>query len=787
MRKLRAGASPENTPGSPGPRWFRLLPGAARIVAAARSQTAKTLNFPGELLSGIRWALLVFSLCSAGALLVVLAVAAASDPLRVIAILGIAAIMVKWIVTFRSRSLVASWDVLDVLALILAAIVTTSPMTVLMVLYVRVCYRSMESSRARTIAVVAIYSVGLLAAVGTNTPLGTVAPFVFLLTGFPLCALIMHTLSRSLRRLDESLLRERQLRTELQQENSESFRLLFMNNPHPMWIYDIETLAFLQVNVAATERYGYSQDEFLTMTIKDIRPPDEVGALLSDVRRQRPQHQHAGSWRHVLRDGRELAVEITSSLMQFAGHDAALVLAQDVTERKELDEQLRRQAFHDPLTGLANRALFRDRLEHTLGQRTRSQSVSAVLFVDLDRFKTVNDSLGHGAGDGLLVQVAERLVKCVRPGDTVSRFGGDEFAILLDQVSDLGAGTHVADRIMAELHSPFVLGEEEWFVSASVGIALTTETDCAPDEMLRSADTAMYAAKALGRGHYVVYEASMHEAVLTRRVLETELRNAIAQGELTVAYQPEVDIRSGRIVGMEALARWHHPTRGPLSPDVFIPLAEELGLIDDLDDLVLRTVTAQGRRWQRKGLSPVRLAVNVSAKELNDGSLFERVSRALSRSGLEPSWLELEVTESAAANSPSAVEVLGRLAKLGVQIAIDDFGVGYSMLSRLQNFPLTKLKIDRAFINEVTDRTDRGALVRGIIAMGHSLALEVVAEGVETIEQLKFLEEHGCDQVQGFLISRPVEAAAAERLLKNPVLLDPRPEHRPLLAAAADG
>jgi EAL domain-containing protein (putative c-di-GMP-specific phosphodiesterase class I) len=294
--------------------------------------------------------------------------------------------------------------------------------------------------------------------------------------------------------------------------------------------------------------------------------------------------------------------------------------------------------------------------------------------------------------------------------------------------------------------------------------------------MLRNADTAMYSAKADGRGLCVLYEPSMHEAVLNRRALETDLRNAIAAGELTIAYQPEVDIRSGRIVGMEALSRWRHPIRGPLAPDVFIPLAEEAGLIDELDDLVLRSVTAQGRKWQLQGLGPIRLAVNVSARELSDSALLDRVTRALTDSGLDSSWLELEVTESAAANSAAAVEVLGRLSDLGVQIAIDDFGVGYSMLSRLQDFPLAKLKIDRAFIHEIQAATDRAPLVQGIIAMGHSLGLEIVAEGVELAAQLEFLEAHGCDQVQGYLIGRPAEASEAERLLQLSVVLDPARE-----------
>lgn len=747
---------------------------------------AAAISSSAGLLSGIRWALLLFSLVSAVIVLGLLAVIDHRNPFRLLAILALSGIMLKWIATFRFASRPAAWDVLDVTAFVLATVATGSAMTVLMILYVRVCYRSMESSASRTIAIVAVYSLGLTAAVFLVTPLGQSIPFVFLLTGFPLCAVIMHSLGGVLRRLDASLQRERDLRRALQTETSESFKLLFLNNPHPMWIYDIHTFEFLQVNLAAAEQYGYSQDEFLAMTINDLRPTQELTVLLSEMEIGRPPHQDAGTWRHQLRDGREVMVEITANPLQFAGREAALVLVQDVTERVELDEQLRRQAFHDPLTGLANRALFHDRLAHSLGQRVRSGSTVGVLFVDLDNFKTINDTLGHRAGDGLLVAVGERLLKCVRPGDTVSRFGGDEFAILLDPVADEAASCRVAERITAELHAPFTVDSDEWFVSASIGIALTAKTTHTPGEMLRSADTAMYSAKARGRGQYVVYEPSMHEAVLSRRALETDLRSALSDGALTVVYQPQVDIATGRVVGLEALARWNHPTRGPLAPDVFIPLAEEAGLIDELDDFVLRAVIAQGRRWQDQGLSQARLAVNVSAKELGDSSLFERVSAALSQSGLDPSWLELEVTESAAANGASAMEVLNRLAALGVQIAIDDFGVGYSMLSRLQNFPLGKLKIDRAFIDQITDRADSGAIVRGIIAMGHSLDLEVVAEGVENIEQFRFLEDHGCDQVQGYLISRPVGAAEAEILLRDLALVGPRNDRRPRLVSASE-
>jgi diguanylate cyclase (GGDEF)-like protein/PAS domain S-box-containing protein len=565
---------------------------------------------------------------------------------------------------------------------------------------------------------------------------------------------------------------ERKRAEDAMRESERNFRLLFAGNPQPMWVFDTETLQFLAVNDMAVERYGYSREEFLSMIVTDIWPTDDVPSLLESLDRYGAGHHSTGEYRHRLKNGRVIDVEIAARKREFAGRPAKLILAQDITERKSLEAQLRHQAFHDSLTGLANRALFMDRVEHALSRSERLKQRCAVQLLDLDNFKTVNDSLGHGAGDELLKAVAERLQSAVRPADTTARLGGDEFAVLLEDLDEQEQATGIAARVLEVLRRPFRVQGRDIVVSASIGVAFAQGSQGGP-ELLRNADVAMYSAKTRGKGGCKVFSPGMHAAVLERLALEHDLRRGLARNEFLVMYQPQVDMVTGRIVGVEALLRWRHPSRGLIYPDDFITLAEDTGLIVELDSWVRATACRQMRAWTDAGLPLMRLAVNVSGHEFADADLAADVQRTLQSSGLEPSLLELELTESVAVRqSQDALEVLQTLRNLGVTVAVDDFGTGYSILSRLQQFPIDRVKIDRSFIAKVTSATDDAPIVAAMIAMAHGLGLEVVAEGVETSEQLVYLRQHGCDLMQGYLVSRPVTADDFEELMRRQATQD---------------
>jgi diguanylate cyclase (GGDEF)-like protein len=442
----------------------------------------------------------------------------------------------------------------------------------------------------------------------------------------------------------------------------------------------------------------------------------------------------------------------------------------DVTEQKRVERELAHQAFHDPLTNLANQALFRDRVEHALARRARGAAAVAVLFVDLDDFKTVNDSLGHTAGDGLLVAVGERLRNGLRPTDTAARLGGDEFAILIEDVTDNGDVLGVATRLIADLQLPFPPADREIVIGASVGIAFDSPGVTA-DELLRNADLAMYSAKRRGKGRYEIYESEMHAAVVDRVALEADLRRGLARGELVVHYQPVISLATGATAGVEALVRWQHPERGLLMPDAFISVAEETGLIRELGRQVLMTACADTHRWQRAHPDrwPLSVSVNVSPKQLQDDWLLGQVTHALDSADLAAASLILEITETTLMEDTEATtRRLHALKGLGLRLAVDDFGTGYSSLGRLERFPIDILKIDRAFISAI-DRTDaeRAPLAQAILALAQALQLEAVAEGVETQGQADALTAFGCRHAQGYLFARPMTADAIDAFLRQ--------------------
>jgi diguanylate cyclase (GGDEF)-like protein/PAS domain S-box-containing protein len=447
------------------------------------------------------------------------------------------------------------------------------------------------------------------------------------------------------------------------------------------------------------------------------------------------------------------------------------LFAVDITSRRDMEEQLRYDALHDTLTGLPNRALFMERLTQTVrrGQR-RADVLFAVLFLDLDRFKVVNDSLGHPAGDELLIAVAERLQKCLRPADTVARFGGDEFAILLEEMHEPADASRVAERIQQELTVPVKLGGFEVVTSASIGIALSTTGPDSPELLLRDADMAMYRAKGSGNARIEIFDRAMHEEALARLTLETDLRRALEKQEFTLHYQPIVRLCDRRILAIEALVRWRHPKQGLLMPDSFTAVAEETGLLAEIGRWVLREACRATREWRGRfpAHEDLSIGVNFSAKQLSHVRLVDDIEHALEATDLEPKALKLEIAESSLmTNAEDAVEILTNLRRVGIGIQIDDFGTGYSSLSYLHRFPLDALKIDRSFVGRLQEEPLMRQLVQTVLGMADGLGVGVIAEGIETAEQLETLEGLGCRYGQGHYFAEPMPADELERLLER--------------------
>ena len=440
----------------------------------------------------------------------------------------------------------------------------------------------------------------------------------------------------------------------------------------------------------------------------------------------------------------------------------------DLEERKRVELSIRHMAHHDALTGLPNRTLFRDRLTHAMAQADRYHQKLAVLFLDLDRFKAINDTLGHNVGDQLLTIAAERLRSCVRDCDTVARLGGDEFTVIVDDIMEVQDAAVVAQKILDTLSQPFNLHDHEVFISVSIGITLYPSDDESADNLLRNADSAMYRAKEYGRNNYQFYVADMNVKARARLMLESSLRRALDRGEFTLYYQPRVDLFSGRVIGAEALLRWRHPEIGLVPPVEFIPILEETGMIIPVGDWVLRQASQQNRAWQDMGLPPIRMAVNLSVRQFIQKDLAESVLRILEQVGLSPEYMELEITEDLLLeHNQTNIITLTKLRNQGIHISIDDFGTGYSSLSYLKRLPIDTLKIDQSFVRDIDTDPDNKAIASAIIAMANSLHLNVLAEGVETDEQLAFLRAQGCNEIQGFSFSQPLPADEFERLLRE--------------------
>ena len=432
-----------------------------------------------------------------------------------------------------------------------------------------------------------------------------------------------------------------------------------------------------------------------------------------------------------------------------------------------VNRQNRQRAYYDSLTGLPNRALFLELLAKAANRFKSDHVLRAVLFMDLDQFKVINDSLGHRSGDELLIVAARRLQTCLRPGDTAARLGGDEFIVLLDGIGDVRDAVQVAQRIAKALGSPIKVAGRQMVVSTSIGIAVFEDGNCEPDELLRNSDVAMYHAKTEGKARCKVFNADMHAQALRRLELENELRLAIEREELTIYFQPKVLLSTGAIVGMEALVRWNHPTLGLIAPKEFIPLAEEVGLIDSLGRWVLGEACAEARRWQDQhpAATPLITSVNLSMRQFQGSDLVPEIAEILRQTGLDSTCLELEITERVVMEDVEyAVDVLERLKKLGIKVALDDFGTGYSSLEALRRFPLDALKIDKVFVDGVSKSQQDTAVVQLVIDLAHAVGIQIVAEGVETVEQLTQLRDMGCDQAQGYYFWKPLVGEEASSL-----------------------
>lgn len=478
--------------------------------------------------------------------------------------------------------------------------------------------------------------------------------------------------------------------------------------------------------------------------------------------------------RKVRKDGSTFWVRNRSQLLfDESGTPIELrTICRDITERKQIEEQLRQNAFHDALTGLPNRPLFMDRLEQAVEHAKRHEDyLFAVLFLDLDRFKVINDSLGHLVGDQLLIGIAGRLKACLRPTDTVARLGGDEFTILLEDIEDVSDAIRVADRVEEELKLPFNLGGQEVFTSASIGIALSATSYDNPENLLRDADIAMYQAKSQGSARYQIFNPDMHNRAVALLQLETDLRNALERQEFRLRYQPIVSLSTGRIIGFEALLRWQHPQYGIQNPAEFIAAAEEAGLIASIGLWVLSVACSQLHQWQLQlpATPPLIISVNLSAKQFTQPSLIDNINQILQETGLEAPSLRLEITEGAIMEGADPAAAMLQLRELGVQLSIDDFGTGYSSLGRLHRFPINGLKIDRSFVSRMGVDQGNLEIVETIVTLAHKLGVDVTAEGVETAQQLAHLRALQCEYGQGNFFSVPLDSEAAEALIvSNP-------------------
>jgi diguanylate cyclase (GGDEF)-like protein/PAS domain S-box-containing protein len=618
------------------------------------------------------------------------------------------------------------------------------------------------------------YFAGASAAAIISRLIDSVGFYAFLATT-PIIAIVYFTYCTYLKNVEASVTQAEQAERHVAalRESEERFRSAF---DHAAGMALVATDgSWIKVNRSLCEMVGYSEQELLVSNFQAITHEDDLGDMISQVEK--------------LLEGKDTTYQMELRYNHKRGHIVWALLSvtmirdsltnsvnlifqiQDITDRKRAEERLLHEAFHDGLTGLPNRALFMDHLKLSVERgKRREDRLFAVLFLDLDRFKVINDSLGHMVGDQLLVGIARRLEICLRPGDTVARLGGDEFTVLLEDLMCMTEAIEVADRLQKALALPFNLNGHEVFATVSIGIALSSTGYDRPEEVLRDADTAMYRAKMLGKARHEVFDKTMHARAMNLLQMESDLRRAIERKEFVLYYQPIVALETGAISGFEALIRWQHPERGFVSPDDFIPIAEETGLIIPIGQWVLEEACRQIHDWQQMfpQYPPLQISVNLSSKQFVNSNLIEQIRRVLRETGVDAHSLKLEITESVVMeNFDSAIEMLNQLRTLGIELSIDDFGTGYSSLSYLHRFPISTLKIDRSFVSRMSDNNENGEIVRTIMMLARSLKMDVVAEGVETQDQLSQLAMLECEYGQGYYFSKPLNVAGAAKLLAD--------------------
>ena len=559
-------------------------------------------------------------------------------------------------------------------------------------------------------------------------------------------------------------------------ESEERFRAVVDNSPTKIHIKDLDG-RYTLLNRQSEILFGLTNEEVRGKTSRDIFPKEVADSFAGHdqaVIDSGRTIENEEEW--VYDDGVHTYLTVKFPILGATGEIVAVgAVGTDITERKRAEAHIEHIALHDSLTDLPNRFLFHDRLENAVAQSKRSGSLLALLFLDLDDFKDVNDTLGHATGDELLKAVAERLKSYLRDSDTVgrhnttlARLGGDEFTILLTNLSDpVGAAT-VADRIIEDLSRPFAVGGNVIHTGACIGIAIYPSHGGTPEELLKKADLALYRSKAEGRNKYHFYSEQMETEILARKDLERDLRAALAEGQLSLVYQPQMDIRSGSMVGMEALLRWNHPDRGAISPVEFIPVAEATGLIVPIGEWVLRQACAQNKAWQEAGLPAFAVAVNLSAVQFRQKDLVATVDDALQQAGLDPAYLQIEITESVFMQD-GAREVLLNFRRSGIDISLDDFGTGYSSLSYLTRFPVDKIKLDSSFVRDIAHDTSNAAIIKAVVNLGHSLGMRVSAEGAETRDAVSILSAYGIDEIQGYYYSYPLTADAVPEFVAETI------------------